>query len=247
MDISKNSHEAVLVVIPARGGSKGIPRKNLSFIHGKTLAEWAIVAALQIKFEKRIVLSSDSDEILQVSRNYSEVVTSKRPAKLSQDYIADYQVLRHELARAELLNSVKFDCVVMLQPTSPIRNPSTLNTCVEAVLELGHSSAWTVSPIPLKYHARKQLVLNDGVLKFALESPLVVARQELDSAFIRNGICYAISRETLLSDEKLLGEKALPVFCDWPSVNIDEVQDLELAQTVSKNINGFLIPSGEIK
>ena len=235
--------KTVLTVIPARGGSKGIPRKNLSLLHGKTLTEWAILSALRIESEKRIVLSSDSQEILNLSKEFQEVNPSQRPHELSGDLVADFQVLRHELGQAEAKESRRFDCIVMLQPTSPIRNPQTLNLCVDAVLS-GRSSAWTISKVPVKFHPRKQLVVSDHGLQMAINSPLVVARQNLDQTFIRTGVCYAISRDTLLEDETLLGENSLPVICDWPNVNIDEPEDLIKAQEISQSNQGMLFPIG---
>lgn len=241
---SLSNGKTVLVVIPARGGSKGIPRKNLSMLHGKTLTEWAMLSALQIKSEKRIVLSSDSEEILNLSRKYDGIFPSKRPRELSTDFVPDYRVLRHELARAEAKESITFDCIVMLQPTSPIRNPETLESCINSVLK-GQTAAWTVSQVPLKFHPRKQLAVKDQKLRMAVDSPLVVARQELSQTFIRTGVCYALSRDTVLRDETLMGANALAVCCNWPSVNIDEPADLIRAQESSLPNKGLLFPRGE--
>jgi len=239
-----NIKNAVLVVIPARGGSKGIPKKNLSLLHGKTLTEWAILSAFEINYEKKIILSSDSQDILDLSMKFDEVIPSRRPLKLSGDFVADFQVLRHELEQAEARELTKFECIVMLQPTSPIRNFQTLNRCVDAVFA-GHSSAWTVAPVPVKFHPRKQLTLLNQSLRLEVDSPLVVARQELGQTFIRTGVCYALSRETVLNDETLLGKNALSIFCDWPSVNIDEPEDLIKAQNLSVYYRGRLRPIGE--
>lgn len=244
MNSSKSNPKTILVVIPARGGSKGIPKKNLSTLHGKTLTDWAIISALEIQYEKRIVLSSDSDEILDRALEYQGIIASKRPYELSHDYVADFEVLRHELSKVEALGSGKMDCVVMLQPTSPIRNPMTLNMCVSAVLA-GHSSAWTVSQVPKKFHPRKQLIIEDQLLHLAVNSPLVVARQELNNTYIRTGACYAISRETVLSDKTLLGKNSLAVVSNWEGINIDEPADLIMAQEISKPFKGILIPKGE--
>jgi CMP-N,N'-diacetyllegionaminic acid synthase len=240
---SISNRKIVLVVIPARGGSKGIPKKNLSMLHGKTLTEWAMLSALQIKSEKRIVLSSDSEEILDLSSKYHGVIPSKRPHELSKDFVADYRVLQYELAKAESKESIAFDCIVMLQPTSPIRNPETLESCINSVLN-GKTAAWTVSEVPIKFHPRKQLAVKNQKLCLAVDSPLVVARQELSQTYIRTGVCYAISRDTVVRDETLMGTNAMAVFCNWPSVNIDEQADLIRAQEISLPNKGLLFPRG---
>lgn len=236
----------VLVIIPARGGSKGIPKKNLQKIHGKSLVEWAILSALRISFETTIILSSDSPEILKIAEKYEEVIPSERPEILSADYVADYQVLRHELEIAELSESKKYSCIVMLQPTSPLRNPETVDFCIQQVLKGNHSSAWTVSAVPKKFHPRKQFYLEDKILKMSIKSPLVIARQELQASYIRNGVCYAISRDTLVGDETLLGRNSLAVIQNWPTVNIDEPIDLLEARELCIEKGDLLVPKGEI-
>jgi CMP-N,N'-diacetyllegionaminic acid synthase len=234
----------ILTIIPARGGSKGVIKKNLRNLHGKSLTEWAICSALSIKGEQNIVLSSDSDEILSVAAQFEAVTPSKRPDSLSGDYVADYQVLRHELSKAEILFDVKFDCVVMLQPTSPIRRSLTLNKCVDSVVSLGHSSAWTITRVPTKYHPRKQLQISERGLSPVIFGPLVVARQELDETFIRTGVCYAYAPETVHNDEFLLGNAPIGIQCDWPHINIDSEKDLNDASTLSFEKEGLLVAKG---
>jgi CMP-N-acetylneuraminic acid synthetase len=233
-------------VIPARGGSKGIPRKNLRKVHGKSLTEWAIISAGRIPFEKRVFVSSDDREILAVTSKYEFAEPSIRPDYLAGDRVADYQVLRFEMARFEEKYSTKANCIVMMQPTSPIRNPDTVNACISTVLSGQNSSAWTVIEVPRKFHPRKQLRVSEDSLDFFLESPLVVGRQELDSTFIRTGVCYAISRETLLNDDKLLGSNSRPIVCNWPHANVDELDDLNEAEKLTVEYDGILIPKGEI-
>jgi CMP-N-acetylneuraminic acid synthetase len=241
--ISKESG-LVLVVIPARGGSKGIPRKNLREVHGKSLTEWAVISAGRIPFEKRVIVSSDDREILAITSKYEFAEPSIRPDYLAGDRVADYQVLRFEMARFEEKYFTKTNCIVMLQPTSPIRNPETVNACISSVLSGENSSAWTVMEVPTKFHPRKQLKVIEDKLELFLDSPLVVGRQELDSTFIRTGVCYAISRETLLSDEKLLGHNSQPFVCNWPHANVDDLNDLHEAENLTVEYDGTLIPKG---
>jgi CMP-N,N'-diacetyllegionaminic acid synthase len=229
------------VIIPARGGSKGIPRKNLRKIHGKSLTEWAILSAGELRFEKKVILSSDDEDILSIAENYDFVETSQRPGLLSGDAVADFEVLRYELSQAEERFKTLFACIVMLQPTSPIRNPKTLESCVTSVLEGLNSSVWTVVRVPPKFHPRKQLRMIDEKLVMAIESPLVIGRQELDETFIRTGVCYAISRDTLLTDDKLLGVNSRPQFCTWQHSNIDDLDDLVETENSSEVVNGYLV------
>ena len=230
------------MVIPARGGSKGIPRKNLQKVHGKSLTEWAILSAGELRFEKKVILSSDDAEILSLAENFEFVEISQRPDYLSGDAVADFQVLRYELSKAEERFNTLFECVVMLQPTSPIRNPKTLESCIASVLKGENSSVWTVMRVPPKCHPRKQLRMIDEKLVMAIESPLVIGRQELDDTFIRTGVCYAINRDTLFADDRLLGVNARPQFCSWQHSNIDDLDDLVETENSSVVVNGYLVP-----
>ena len=230
------------MIIPARGGSKGIPKKNQRKIHGKSLTEWAILSAGELRFEKKVILSSDDEDILSIAENYDFVETSQRPGLLSGDAVADFEVLRYELSQAEERFKTLFACIVMLQPTSPIRNPKTLESCITSVLNGENSSVWTVTKVPPKFHPRKQLRIIDEKLVMAIESPLVIGRQELDDTFIRTGVCYAVNRDTLLADDKLLGVNSRPQFCSWPHANIDDLVDLVETENASVVVNGYLVP-----
>jgi CMP-N-acetylneuraminic acid synthetase len=241
---ANNTSQTVLVVIPARGGSKGIPKKNLRQIHGKPLTEWAILSAERISFRKKVILSSDDPEILSIANKYDFVEPAVRPDFLSGDAVADFKVLRFELSRFEEKYALKFDCIVMLQPTSPIRNPETVNASISSVLTGESSATWTVTKVPLKFHPRKQLYAGRDNLKLVIDTPLVVGRQELDPTFIRTGVCYAMSRETLLNDERLLGANPRAQECRWPHSNIDDLSDLQEAEHLSVGYDGILIPKG---
>lgn len=234
--------KSILVVIPARGGSKGIPKKNLQQIHGRSLTEWAVLSAGKIPFNKKVIVSSDDDEILSITRDFDFAEPSQRPEALSGDSIADYEVLRHELFQAEKKYSTEFACIVMLQPTSPIRRPETISACVNSILDCHSTAIWTVSKVPVKFHPRKQLLVKEGKLTKAVDSPLVIKRQDLEDTFIRTGVCYALHRSTLLDDENLLGINPLPYFCPWPYTNIDEWEDLRIAEELTVDFEGSLRP-----
>jgi CMP-N-acetylneuraminic acid synthetase len=233
----------ILIVVPARGGSKGIHRKNLLKVHDKSLTFWAIKSALKIKARNTlIVVSSDDEEILSESDSFPGVLKLKRPEELSSDFVPDFRVLRHAVDELEVDKNQDFAGVVMLQPTSPLRDPITLQKCVDAIIFDQASSAWTVSKSPSKFHPRKQLKIQDGILSHYLESPLVVARQELQQTYIRNGACYAMSRSTVLEDEKLLGSSARAIECAWPTFNIDLLEEFMELERQTCIIDGYLVP-----
>jgi CMP-N-acetylneuraminic acid synthetase len=223
----------VLVVIPARGGSIGIPNKNLRKIHGKSLVSWAVVFANKLPNVDSICVSSDSEAILNESRDNGDCILDRRPDLLSGPAISGSSVLNHVLHFVEKEMDKYFDIVVMLQPTSPLRSFSEVMECIRLVAE-GASAAWTVSKLDVKYHYKKQLLASEeGILRVAVPGPQVIARQELGDTYIRNGACYAISRKTLIEDPLLMGSNCGYVVSESARPNIDEEWDLQLAEQIS--------------
>jgi CMP-N-acetylneuraminic acid synthetase len=229
-------------VVPARGGSKGIKLKNLQLIHGTSLVGWAIKTAQRVPEITDIVLSTDSDLIAQEGIDLGVLHSHHRPSELSGDSVADFEVLRYELQRAEAESCTQFSAIVMLQPTSPFRKVEEVSHAINEVLIKGKSACWSISKIGSKYHFRKQLKIGfSGNLEKAVEGPLVKSRQELQAAYIRNGVVYAISRETLLQDPQLMGDDCSYIVLDGFRPNIDQAEELKEAISLLKvNENGDL-------
>lgn len=220
----------ILVVVPARGGSKGIPLKNLREVAGKSLVAWAGSAAAQLPYVDRAVASTDHPAIADAARSAGLAVPFLRPESLSGDRVADWDVLHHALLEMERLDGVRYDVVVMLQPTSPLRRPEHVTATVEKLLEGGFDSVWTVSETDAKYHPLKQLVLcADELDYYDLRGKEVIARQQLTPVFHRNGVAYAMTRDCLVAQRSIKGRRASAVVIRAPVVNIDSEQDLEFA------------------
>lgn len=222
--------ETTLFVVPARGGSKGIPNKNLREIHGKSLAEWALIVARQFG-GARVALSSDSDEILAVADRYPGVIGIKRPDEISKDTSTDQEALSHALHYVESTQGLRLETIVMLQPTAPSRSVQLVQKALEIMFSEEASAVWSVDEVDLKVHARKQLTLEDsGELRLAISSRVPLRRQDLSMTYVRNGECYALSRDVVLGDPLLLGPNARMVLSQPGGVNIDTPQDLIRAE-----------------
>ena len=236
-------NESVLIVIPARGGSKGIRKKNLRKVHGISLTEWAVKKAIDLRsrHDATIRLSSDDTRVLAIANKYPGVVASKRPVGISGDFVPDFQVLRYELSQAEQDLKYIVDTVVLLQPTSPLRNLDQLDEAVSLVKSGKFTSIWSISEVPIKYHPRKQLEVIGEQMFLSVDAPLVKARQELTPTFIRNGICYVFNRSTVLSDEKLMGDNCGYVKISSESFNIDEISDLKKLRAKTEVIGNQLV------
>jgi CMP-N,N'-diacetyllegionaminic acid synthase len=220
----------VLAVVPARGGSKGLPRKNLLPVGGVPLVARVGDVVRGCPSIDRAVVSTDDDEIADVARGAGLDVPFRRPEDLSGDLIGDVDVLQHALAATEQDDGSHYDVVVMLQPTSPLRTAAQVEAVLHRLADDQLDAVWTVSPTDGKAHPVKQLRLDGGLLSFDhLDGAGVIARQQLTPLWHRNGVAYALRRGTLLAG-RLLGERTGGVVIDGPVANIDDALDLEWAE-----------------
>jgi len=226
--------ETTLFVVPARGGSKGIPNKNLREIHGKSLTEWALIVACKF-LGARVALTSDSEEILAIADGKPSITAIKRPEELSKDTSTDQEALSHALHHVEETLDSRLETIVMLQPTAPSRSVQLVQKALEIMFSEGASAVWSVDEVDLKVHARKQLTLEDsGKLRLTIPSRAPLRRQDLSSTYVRNGECYALSRDVVLGDPLLLGPNARMLLSQPGGVNIDTPQDLIRAEEMLK-------------
>ncbi len=223
----------VLAVVPARGGSKGIPLKNLRSVAGQSLVRRTAELVREIPEVHYAVVSTDHEEIAREAEKFGLAAPFRRPPELAGDRVGDLDVLRHAVLEAEKAQKRKFAFVLMLQPTCPLRTPAQVRECLRQVQELGHCAAWTVSPVNSKFHPLKQLKLENGQLVYCDERGAgVVARQELSETYIRNGAAYAWARSALFEEGRILPEDSVAVLVREPLVNIDTPDDLALAEEI---------------
>jgi CMP-N-acetylneuraminic acid synthetase len=227
--------KSVLAVVPARGGSKGIPLKNLCRVGGKSLVAWAGEVAAQVSMIDRRVVSTDSEEIAQEARAVDLDVPCMRPFHLSGDEVADWPVLTHALAATEQLDRKTYDIIVMLQPTSPLRTAADVYRTIRMLVDGQWDAVWTVSQTDSKAHPLKQLTVQDGALDYWEERGAeIVARQQLEPIYHRNGVAYAITRNCLVAQGTIKGARTGAYIVQGEHVSIDTEFDLELVELLMK-------------
>jgi CMP-N,N'-diacetyllegionaminic acid synthase len=220
----------VLAVVPARGGSKGLPRKNLLPVGGVPLVARVGDVVMACTEIDRAVVSTDDEEIAAAAVDAGLDAPFRRPEALSGDRIGDIDVLQHALAATEQDDGTRYDVIVMLQPTSPLRTAEQVAATLRRLVADDLDAAWTVSPTDGKAHPVKQLRVVDGLLAFDHpDGAAVIARQQLAPLWHRNGIAYALRRATLESG-RLMGVRTGAVVIDGPVANIDDALDLEWAE-----------------
>ena len=223
----------VLAIVPARGGSKGIRLKNLRVVAGQSLLARTLGLASALPEISQVCVSTDHPDIKAAALQFDGVTVVDRPEELSGDRVADSPVLKHALEATEALLDMRFDVVLMLQVTSPLRDARDIRECLEALANDNGDAAWTVSPTELHFHPLKQLVVDDAGNMDLYDSRglEIVARQQLTPVFHRNGSCYALRRDFLMSSDTLFSPgKSKAIISEGVRVNIDTEEDLTLAE-----------------
>ncbi|MBL0218858.1 MAG: acylneuraminate cytidylyltransferase family protein [Myxococcales bacterium] len=222
----------VLGVVTARGGSKGVPRKNIRLLGGKPLIAWTAEAALGAKRLARTVVSTDDEEIAQVSRAAGLDVPFLRPPELALDTTPSLPVVQHAVRTLEAMGD-RYDAICLLQPTSPLRSAAMIDACLALLESSGADSAVTVLPIPHDQHPYWAYVAApNGDLRLALGGAApATRRQDLPPAFFREGSVYTVRRDVLLDGESLYGARTVGhVIEAAQSVNIDTLEDWARAE-----------------
>ncbi len=223
---------SVLAVVPARGGSKGIPRKNLCRVGPLSLIGWTARTASELPWIDRAILSTDDREMAQEGLDHGLEVPFIRPRDLSTDTAAAAEMWRHAWLECEKTYDQRFDLSVLLQPTTPLRQPADVERTVSAMADGGHRAAATVSSIPGHFSPQKMLTIDEhGVLEFLdKQGASYTSRQMIENSYYRNGVCYAATRRSLVDDGNIVEADCAAVIVDGYIVNIDEPIELEIAQ-----------------
>lgn len=231
------SGKRILAVVPARSGSKGIPNKNMTLLGGVSLIGLAGIALSQLSFIDAKIISTDSPEYKREGVRYGLDAPFLRPAKLSRDDSGAIETIQHALLESEKYYSVKFDIILIIEPTSPLRTSKDIEQAIYRLLETGADSVVTVSPVPSKFHPLKILKADDGKLKFYLDDgQYIKGRQQLTKEFYwRNGVCYALTRACLMEHQAIFTNNTIPEITSRDVVNIDDPVEVELARLFCKN------------
>lgn len=231
-DLSAISAPRVLAIIPARGGSKGLPGKNLMRVGGQTLLARSVSCAKAAGVFARIVVSTDDPAIAEEGRRAGAEVPFLRPVGLATDTANVRDAVVHLLGKLRATEENIFHIVVLLEPTSPARTPEIVRQTVAACAAEGSNAAFTASEVPLRYHPLKQFHRDEqGFAAFAHpDGATVVNRQQLKPTFIRNGMCYAVRTSALDAGLGLTGSAARLILVNGPVINIDDQADLDLAR-----------------
>ncbi len=225
----------ILAIIPARGGSKGVPRKNIKMLGGKPLIAYTIQAAQNAKLLTQTILSSESDEIIQVAQDYGLEVPFKRPVYLATDESPTILTVLHALEYFSA-KGISFDAVCLLQVTNPFRTSEFIDQAIEKFIHSKADSLISVLKVPHEFNPHWVFEENDeGNLMISTgESEIITRRQDLPTAYYRDGSIYITKTEVLLNQKSLYGKSITYMEADVTrQVNIDTIEDWEKAEKMA--------------
>jgi CMP-N,N'-diacetyllegionaminic acid synthase len=224
----------VVAIIPARGGSKGIPRKNLVNIGNKPLLAYSIEHALQSKLINRVIVSTEDKEIAEVAIEYGAEIPIMRPKELAEDHVLDLPVYEHMLKFLEEEEGYIADIVVHLRPTTPFRDVKWIDDAIELLLENKQADSVRSVSEPLQ-HPYRVFRIEDGYLSPIMShehsKPYLLRRQDLPEMFFYNCVIDITKPETIFGKNSMTGDKMLPYVLNQNDViDIDTKIDLEFAK-----------------
>ncbi len=229
-DICMYNGSSILGIIPARGGSKGLPRKNIRPLLGKPLIAWTIEQALSSEYIDRVIVSTEDEEIAEISKKFGAEVPFIRSRELASDNAEQIDVIIHAINRLEMNNDFH-DLVILLQPTSPLRTSKDIDSSVE-LLSLKNAKA-IVSVCEVEHHPYWTNILpSDGCMENFLRPEIINKnRQELPVFFRLNGAVYLAYSDYLKAQRKFFGKKTFAYLMPRErSVDIDTDIDFRLAE-----------------
>ena len=230
----------VLGVIPARAGSKGVPNKNIRLINGKHLIYYSIFESLKSKLISDVVVSTDSKKFQNISIKYGAECPFIRPPELSGDGALAIPTIQHAVNEIEKINNIKYDYIVMLQPTSPMRKSAHIDDALSKLFRSNADALITVVNVNNNHPMKMKRFLGSDSISGTLvdyEKPPVenCPRQKLPPVYIVNGAIYATKRDVLMEKNSFQGQNCIGyIMNENESVNIDTEIEFLIAEALMK-------------
>nr|HID58375.1 acylneuraminate cytidylyltransferase family protein [Desulfobacterales bacterium] len=235
----------VLGLIPARGGSKGVIRKNIKLLAGEPLIAYTIREGLKSKYINRLIVSTDDKDIADIARKYGAEVPFMRPPELALDHVTDLPVFQHCLRWLGDHQQYCPDIVVHLRPTAPLRRVDHIDQCIQLLINSPNADSVRSVCVAPKNPLKMWKIENNTLIPFIPESisgikeAYNLPRQELPPAYVQNGSVDVIRIKTILEKKSMTGDVIIPfIMEESESVNIDSEIDFLVAEQLIKKYRG---------
>lgn len=224
----------ILAIIPARGGSKGIPKKNIKELNGKPLIAYTIEETKKSKYVDRIIVSTDDKQIAKISRSYGADVPFIRPKELAQDDTPGIEPIIHCIESLKKNENYTTEYVCLLQCTSPFRKAEQIDEALERIACKNSESLVSICESEVSPYWMKK-VENDAIEDFLDNEPFFSRRQDIPKVYRLNGALYIAKTVFLLDNKNWYTKNTLPYIMDrLTSVDIDDIVDFRFAEFLIK-------------
>lgn len=228
--------KSVIAIIPARGGSKGLPGKNIKELCGKPLIAWSIEAGLGSKYIDEVMVTTDSEEIARIARDFGASVPFMRPTELASDKATSFDAVKHAIDFYENELHKKFDYIVLLEPTSPLREKGDIDEMLEKIISMEDQFDAIVSLGEVHEHPSIMKKIVGNVIE-PYCSGLVMAprRQDSEVAYFPYGVAYIVKTKTLLEEKSFYPHRTThQIIKRYQCYEIDDIYDFLAIENIMK-------------
>ena len=231
-------YKTFLAIIPARAGSKRLPRKNSLNLNGKPLIAWSIEAGLKSKYIDEVMVTTDDDEIIEIAKTFKANVPFKRPNFLASDHATRSEVIRHTIEFYEQEFNKKFDYVVFLQPTSPLRNAKHIDESIEYMFVKKCDAIVSVCEVDHPIHWSGVLPEDKSMSKFLDNAAVQSRSQDLEKYYRLNGAIYICNVQKFLEEDCVFLKENIFAFemSQEKSVDIDTALDFKVSKILMQEV-----------
>lgn len=231
-----------IAVIPARGGSKSIPKKNLADLGGIPLIAHIINSALSTSYQMDVIVSTEDSKIAETAKYYGAEVPFARPQELAEDHVHSLPVIQHAIWEVEKYKQKRYELIALLQPTAPLCIPQDIDACIEKLINKNAETVLALTEVGVHPLRMKRLIDEDRVINYIDQGyEDMRPRQVLPKVYKRAGSVYVSRRHVVMEKNTLVGEPCLGVIVPPErAIDIDSPLDLELARFVYSRLKSEL-------
>ena len=229
-------NKKILAIIPARGGSKGLPDKNIKLLNGKPLIAWTIEQAKSSEYIDEVFVTTDSIDIAKVSESFGVKVPFLRPAELASDTASSVAVIEHVISHFKQSNKF-FDYIILLEPTSPLRKDNDIDDAIkQCVSDDTADGIISLGEVHMEHPMIvKKVNINNKIESYIDDVIKITQRQQADKAYFPYGVIYMIKNEIFESNKTLYTNNIIPYFVErWQNYEVDDIYDFLAIEAIQK-------------
>ncbi len=230
-------NKRILAIIPARGGSKGLPNKNIKEMNGKPLIYWTVKRAQESEFLDRIFISTDSPNIASICQNIcNQSVDELRPDELAQDTSSSADVIKYTINLLKQ-KGAEYDYILLLEPTSPLRKKDDIDRVIQLACENPiRDGVISLGEVHMEHPSAVKIIGKNGSIIPLLDTKKTIyQRQQMEQVYFPYGVAYLIKTEIFLKSMSVYTDNIIPYFIErWQTYEVDDIYDFMCIETIMK-------------